>query len=37
MKTLTDRQKKIVAYIRAHVAENGYPPTFREIAQSVGL
>ncbi len=37
MKTLTDRQKKIVDFIRAHVEENGYPPTFREIARSVGL
>ena len=37
MKALTDRQRKIVEYIRAHVEENGYPPTFREIAQSVGL
>ena len=37
MKALTDRQKKIVDYIRAHVEENGYPPTFREIARSVGL
>ena len=37
MKALTDRQRKIVECIRAHVEENGYPPTFREIAQSVGL
>ena len=37
MKALTDRQRKIVEYIRAHVEENGYPPTFREIARSVGL
>ena len=37
MKALTDRQRKIVECIRAHVEANGYPPTFREIARSVGL
>ena len=37
MKALTDRQRKIVECIRAHVEANGYPPTFREIAHSVGL
>jgi len=37
MKQLTDRQRRIVDFIRAHVAENGYPPTFREIGANVGL
>ena len=37
MKALTDRQRRIVECIRAHVEANGYPPTFREIARSVGL
>ena len=37
MKQLTDRQRRIVDFIRAHVAKNGYPPTFREIGLNVGL
>jgi repressor LexA len=34
---LTARQSAIVAHIRAHVAEHGYPPTVRDIAAAVGL
>ena len=37
MKKLSDRQQRIVDFIRAYVAENGYPPTFREIGLNVGL
>jgi repressor LexA len=37
MKNLSDRQMRIVEFIRAYVADNGYPPTFREIGLSVGL
>lgn len=37
MKNLSDRQGRIVDFIRSYVAENGYPPTFREIGSSVGL
>ena len=37
MKKLSDRQERIVDFIRSYLAENGYPPTFREIGVSVGL
>lgn len=37
MAKITDRQQRIVDCIRAHVAQNGYPPTFREISKTVGL
>ena len=37
MTYLSDRQRRIVEFIRTYTAENGYPPTFREIALSVGL
>ena len=37
MKNLSDRQVRIVDFIRSYLAENGYPPTFREIGNSVGL
>lgn len=33
----TDRQQQICDFIRAFSQENGYPPTFREIGESVGL
>ena len=32
MKTLTERQKKILTYIQQFISENGYPPTHRNIA-----
>lgn len=28
---LTDRQQEILEFIEQHIAENGYPPTYREI------
>lgn len=34
---LSNRQRAIVAFIRAHVAEHGYPPTVRDIGAAVGL
>lgn len=34
---LTKRQQAILSYIRAAVAERGYPPSLREIGESVGL
>ncbi|MFI5801256.1 transcriptional repressor LexA [Streptomyces sp. NPDC051561] len=34
---LTDRQAAIVAAIRRHVTERGYPPSMREIGGTVGL
>ena len=37
MQNLTDRQQRIVRFIRSHIEENGYPPTFREIGLNVGL
>lgn len=35
--TLGPRQKKILDYILATVEDRGYPPSVREIAESVGL
>jgi repressor LexA len=34
---LTDRQRKILEYIRHTVAQRGYPPSVREIGEAVGL
>jgi repressor LexA len=34
---LSNRQRKILEVIRDAVAEHGYPPSIREIGQSVGL
>ncbi|MPV87049.1 transcriptional repressor LexA [Georgenia ruanii] len=34
---LTERQRLILATIRAAVAERGYPPSMREIGEAVGL
>ena len=31
--TLTKRQKEILAYLRGHIAEHGYAPSFEEIAE----
>jgi len=36
-KTLTDRQQQILDLIRTTVADRGYPPSVREIGESVGL
>lgn len=36
-KMLTTRQKQILEYIRDCVHKYGYPPSVREICQSVGL
>lgn len=36
-KQLSDRQKRIVEFIGAHVQKHGYPPTIREIGQEVGI
>ncbi|MDG4795223.1 transcriptional repressor LexA [Micromonospora sp. WMMD1082] len=35
--SLTDRQRQILAVIRAWVQRHGYPPTVREIGAAVGL
>lgn len=34
---ITDRQREIVALIENYTATHGYPPTIREIAETVGL
>jgi repressor LexA len=31
--TLTKRQNEILAYLRGHIAEHGYAPSFEEIAE----
>lgn len=36
-RTLTDREKKILEYIKEKVEDSGYPPTVREICAAVGL
>ena len=34
---LTDRQREILSFIHGYVADHGYPPSVREIGESVGL
>ena len=34
---LTDRQRRTLDFIRAAIAEDGYPPSIREIGDAVGL
>lgn len=34
---LSDRQERILEYIKKTILEKGYPPTVREIAEEVGL
>jgi repressor LexA len=34
---LSERQKQVLEYIRAVVAERGYPPSVREIGEALGL
>lgn len=36
-KTLTSRQRDVLAIIRSHLATHGYPPATREIAQKLGV
>ncbi len=35
--TLSDRQVRILAFIRAYLEEHNYPPTIREIGKAVGI
>lgn len=35
--TLTARQSAIVAFIRTHAAQHGYPPSIREIGKACGF
>jgi repressor LexA len=37
MKTLTDRQREVLAFISAFLGEHAYPPTIREIAEHFGI
>ena len=37
MPELRERQKQVLEYIRAVVAERGYPPSVREIGEALGL
>lgn len=34
---LSDRQQKILQFLRTFTLENGYPPTIREIGEAVGI
>ena len=35
--TLSDRQQRILLFIREYLEENSYPPTIREIGKAVGI
>src|SRR6266851_286009 len=35
--TLTERQEKILAFIKRSIQEQGYPPTIREIGEAFGI
>lgn len=37
LKPLTDQQKRVLEFIEAYQGDNGYPPTFKEIGDAVGL
>ncbi|MCW6003910.1 hypothetical protein K1W54_04840 [Micromonospora sp. CPCC 205371] len=37
VQSLTGRQTAILRYIADHIADRGYPPTFREIVAAVGM
>src|SRR5690349_16526807 len=37
MSALTKKQTEILAYIRSYLADNGYAPSYREIADHFGL
>jgi repressor LexA len=37
METLTKRQEQVLALIRRHIAETGYPPTRADIAEELGF
>lgn len=34
---LTDRQREVLGFVRAHVAEHNYPPTTRELCAHFGF
>jgi repressor LexA len=37
MKTLTDRQQKVLAFVEEFCSRQGYPPTVREVAAAFGI
>src|SRR5512142_1396331 len=37
MMVLSERQQRILEFIKAYGDENGYPPTIREIGKAVGI
>ena len=37
MRELTDKQKRIVEFLKTYVGEHGYPPTMREIGEYFGF
>ena len=37
MKKLTARQEEVLALVKAHIAESGYPPTRADIARDLGF
>ncbi len=37
MKELTSRQRQLLAFIESYIADNGYPPAIREMAEHMGI
>jgi len=37
MEILTDKQQKILDFVKSYLQEHGYPPTFREIGEHFGF
>jgi repressor LexA len=37
MKELTSRQHQLLAFIESYIADNGYPPAIREMAEHMGI
>ncbi|HOX45797.1 MAG TPA: transcriptional repressor LexA [Myxococcota bacterium] len=37
MRELTERQRKLLEFIEAHLEEHGYPPSIREMAEAMGI
>ncbi len=37
MKALTNKQKEILEFLKSHLNDHGYPPTFREIGNHFGF
>lgn len=37
MKTLTSRQRDVLAFVRGYLASHGYPPSVRELAETLDI